>query len=238
MSKHSSFELFFQRFVEWFGGKVLPAAPVGKTADYLFAKYNVIAELKTLLVDSTSEMDEKVEKIFKAWVAESKRLPTHTVKDDKFIIELRSVEPEIARKWINLLRQQVERLVHDASSQIADTKYRENLPDARGILLICNTSNSYHNDPEGFRLILGNLLRKRDSSGALRFPHIQGSVYFSWMDVRSVNEDMYFWTPLQMKQTPEEDVSDIITFQRELQQGWYQFITETTGTQIRQHWKD
>lgn len=104
--------------------------------------------------------------------------------------------------------------------------------------MISNTSNTYHNDPVGFRLILGNLLSKRDPRGALRYPHIQGAVFFSWKDVKSLKEDMYFWAPLQMKQTPDEDVSDIINFQRDLQQGWYRFITEATGTEIRQHYKD
>lgn len=238
MSNLNSFEIFFQSFVEWFGGTVLKEASVGKTADYLFAHYGVVAELKTLLEDSTSEMDEKVKNIFDAWVAESNRLPTHTVEGVKFIIELRTVEPEIARKWINLLKQQIERLVKDANSQIADTKRRENLPSARGILLISNTSNTFHNDPIGFRLILGNLLRKRDPQGALRYPHIQGAVFFSSKDVKSLKEDMYFWAPLQMKQSANEDVSDIIKFQRDLQKGWYRFITEATGTEIRQHYRD
>ena len=237
MSKLSSFEIFFRSFVEWFGGTVLEEAPVGKTADYLFMQYNVVAELKTLLEDSTPEMNEKVKKMINAWMAESDSLPTHTIEEGKIIFELRSVEADIAHKWVDRLRQQVERLVNSANSQIAETKRRENLPNARGILLIHNTSDTYHNDPRGYRLILGNLLSKRDHLGALRYQHIQGVVYFS-KDVRSVEENMYFWTPLQMKQTPDEDVSDIIKLQRDLQQGFYRFITETTGTRIRQHWKD
>lgn len=233
-----SFEPFFHSFVEWFGGTVLQEAPEGKTADYLFKKYNVIAELKTMLEDSTFPMNEKVKIIISEWMTTYHRFPTHTSKGGNVVIELGSTEPEIARKWINLLRQQIERLVSAANSQIADTKRRENLPDARGILLISNTSNLYHNDPKGFGLILGNLLSKVDSKGALRYPDIQGAVYFSSKDVKSVNEDMYFWCPLQMKRTPDEDVSDIVAFQRDLQQGWYRFITEATGTKIRQHWTD
>jgi hypothetical protein len=216
MSKLSSFEIFFRSFVEWFGGTVLiKEAPVGKTADYLFMQYSVIAELKTLLEDSTSEMNERVKKMIVSWMAESDSLPTHTIEDGKIIFELRSVEVDIAYKWVDHLRQQVERLVKEANSQIAETKRRENLPNARGILLIHNTSNTYHNDPRGYRDILGSLLKKHDPHGSLRYPHIQGAVYFS-KDVKSVKENMPFWTPLQMKQAPDEDVSDIIKFQRDL----------------------
>lgn len=135
MSKLSPFEIFFQSFVEWFGGTVLHEAPVGKTADYLFTQYGVVAELKTLLEDSTSKMNKTVMRIRDEWIAKSNRLPTHTVEDGKIVIKIASVEPEIAREWIGLLRQQVERLVKDANSQIADTKCRENLPSARAFLI-------------------------------------------------------------------------------------------------------
>ena len=219
MSKLSPFEISFQTFVKRFGGTVLEEAPVGKTADYLFVQYNVVAELKTLLEDGKPDMDEKVKKIINAWMAESDSLPTHTMEDGKIIFALQSVEADIARKWVGRLRQQVERLVKDANSQIADTKCRQNLPHARGILLIHNTSNTYHNDPRGYRDILGSLLKKHDPHGALRYPHLQGAVFFS-KDVTSVKEDMYFWSPLQMKRTPDEDVSDIKKFQRDLQQGF------------------
>ena len=238
MSKHNQFEMYFRSFVEHFGGTVLKEAKEGKTADFLFSQYNVVAELKTLLVDSSPEMNEKVRLILSEWMAESSQLPTHTIKDGKFIIEMRSVESEIARKWLELLRQQVERLVKEANSQIADTKRRENLPSAKGLLLISNTSNTYHNDPKGFRLILGNLLSKRTPEGRLRYQDIQGAVFFSFQDVKSVNEGMYFWTPLQMKNREDDDVSDIAKFQADLRDGWYRFITETTGIEVRQHYTD
>jgi hypothetical protein len=238
MSDHNQFELYFKSFVESFGGTVLREAQDGKTADFLFSRYNVVAELKTLLVDSTPEMNKKVGQILGKWMTASSRLPTQTVEDGKFIFEMRSVEPEIAQEWINLLRQQVERLVKEANSQIADTKRRENLPSARGILLVSNTSNIYHNDPRGFRLILGNLLCKRTPEGSLRYPDIQGAVFFSAQGVKSLKENMYFWTPLQMKRSEDDDVSDIVSFQADLRDGWYRFITETTGIEVRQHFTD
>lgn len=46
---------------------------------------------------------------------------------------------------------------------------------------------------------------------------------------------MYFWANLQMKQAPDEDTSPMATFQAELQQGWYRYIEELIGIEIRQH---
>ena len=48
LKKNSTFEGIFHDFVNDFGGEVLPEAQDGCTADYLFRKQNVIAELKGL----------------------------------------------------------------------------------------------------------------------------------------------------------------------------------------------
>jgi hypothetical protein len=235
MADGNLFEMHFQGFVRHFGGRVLEEAPTGKTADFLFSAYNVIAELKTMTEDKTKEINEKVSRIVDEWSQENKRTPTGFTEGDKYIIEMKGAEPSIAEKWLNLLRQAVDRQIKDANAQVSDTKQRETLPSARGIILISNPSNRYHSDPRSYRLIIADVLGKRDEKGGLRYPHIHGAVYFSCNDVKSVRENMYFWANLQMRQTPDEDVSDIVRFQNDLQQGWYQYIEKTTGIPVRQH---
>jgi len=238
MSKSNPFEQYFRDFVASFGGTVLDEAPTGKTADYLFKDWNVIAELKTMLEDSSDEMNKKIGAVVNDWTRETGQLPTGTVAGSQYIVEMKSVEPEIVSKWFNMLRQAVERYIKEADHQIRDTKIREQMPNARGIILIGNLFNKYHNEPEDFRRIVADILRKKGSNGELRFPHIQGAVYFSAGEVKSAKENMYFWTPMQMKRTPDEDVTDIVNFQRNLRQCWYEYITQTTGIQIRQHNSD
>ena len=128
-----------------------------------------------------------------------------------------------------------EGLVRDANRQIRDTKARLQLSSTKGIILIANESNLYHDHPDSFRQLVAEVLRKRTPDGRLRFPYINGAVYFSLKNVVSRDEGMYFWANLQIQQTPEEDVSSIAAFQKDLQQAWYNYIEKTIGVQVRQH---
>jgi hypothetical protein len=129
----------------------------------------------------------------------------------------------------------MDTLVRDSNRQVRDTKIRMGLPAAKGMILIANQSNFYHDHPDSFRRLIAEILRKRTNSGALRYPHINAAVYFSFQGVMSRDEGMNFWANLQMKQAPDEDVSSIIRFQKHLQQAFYQYIEKTTGIKVRQH---
>jgi hypothetical protein len=235
MPSGNPFEQEFKKFVRYFGGTVLEEAPRGRTADFLFSTYNTLVELKTLSEDKTQEINNKVSSFVADWIRENGHPPKGFMDGERYIVELRGVERPIAEKWLNLLRQAVDRLVKDANAQISETKQRERMPNARGILLIHNPLNRYHNDPKSFRLLVADALRKKDPRGNLRYPHIHGGVYFSTNDVQSPKEDMYFWANFQMQRTPNEDISDIVRFQKDLQQGWYRYIEEVMGIQVRQH---
>ncbi|MGB8538635.1 MAG: hypothetical protein WCD57_19585 [Acidobacteriaceae bacterium] len=56
----STFEAEFKAFVEYFGGEVVPEEATARSADYVFRKYNVVAELKCLVVDQTPETKRKL----------------------------------------------------------------------------------------------------------------------------------------------------------------------------------
>jgi len=229
VKKLNPFESFFCEFVKDFGGEVLPEAQDGYTADYLFRSQNIIAELKTLTVDQTDDINRKLTPKVLEWIRKNGQIPTGLIKDREHIVAFKDMPSEIQLCWLKLLKASVEGLVRDANRQIRDTKHRMHLHSSRGMMLIANGSNLYHDHPDSFRRLIAEVLRKRTPTGDLRFPHINGAVYFSFDDVKSRDERMYFWANLQMKHAPDEDTSPVATFQAELQQGWF------IGIEVRQH---
>ncbi|MGB9490619.1 MAG: hypothetical protein WCA92_09150 [Terriglobales bacterium] len=229
------FESFFHDFVREFGGEVLPESPEGQTADYFFRNESIVAELKTLAVDQTADIDRKLTPKVLEWIKKNGRIPSGAVENGKHHVAFKDMPPEIQIYWLRLLKAAVEPLIRDANGQIRDTKHRMDARSAKGLVLIANGSNLYHDHPDSFRRLIAEVLRKRTPTGDLRFPHINAAVYFSFNDVKSRDESMYFWANLQMKHAPDEDTSPIATFQAELQQGWYEYIQTYTGIEIRQH---
>jgi hypothetical protein len=225
-----TFEALFRVFVKDFGGDVLPEALSGHTADYFFPGDNIIAELKTLTEDTTGKMKLKLQPRVRAWIRKHGKWPQGFIDENQYIMELKNAPAEIAQHWLRFLRGQADHLISDANRQIRDTKKRLDLPLAKGLILIANEANLYHNDPESYRLILANILQKRMPDGSLRFPHLHGAVYFSPLGgIQTRCEGMYFWANLI-------DVNDSPTaiFQSRLREGWYAFL-EKTGTRVRQY---
>jgi len=171
------------------------------------------------------------------WVKKNHRVPEGTQVDGKLIIEISKAPPEIQEVWLKLIRGPAEDLIKQANRQIRDTKERMSLPLAKGVILIANDGNHYQNHPESFRRLLAEILRKRTKSRELRFEHIHAGVYFSFGRVKSRDENMNFWANFQMQRHPEEDLSQIVRFQTELQQGFYKFIEKVFQVPVRQHTK-
>jgi|SRR6185312_2732683 hypothetical protein len=235
VKKLNPFESFFHEFVKEFGGEVLHEARDGHTADYLFRNHGIIAELKTLTVDQTDDINKKLTPKILEWIRTNGRVPSGLIQGGKYSVIFKDMPKQIQDSWLSLLKSAVEPLIRHANRQIRETKHRMNLGSAKGMILVANGSNLYHDHPDSFRRLIAELLRKRTATGDLRFPHINGTVYFSFNDVKSRDENMYFWMNLQMKQAPDEDTSPIATFQAELQQGWYHYIEKSTGIKVRQH---
>ena len=235
VKKSNPFESFFHDFVRDFGGEVLPEAQEGSTADYFFRSQDVVAELKTLTVDQTEDVNRKLTPRVLEWIKKNGRIPPGLVEGGKHLVTFKDMPREIQILWWNLLIAAVEPWIRDANKQIRDTKLRMNLGSAKGMMLIANGSNLYHDHPDSFRRLIAEVLRKRTPTGDLRFPHINAAVCFSFDDVKSRDEGMYYWANLQMKQTPDEDTGPIATFQAELQQSWYRYIEKLIGIEVRQH---
>jgi hypothetical protein len=237
--KYTDFELIFREFILDFGGGVLPEAPAaGQTADYLFRTDNIIAELKTMTQDQTERMNQKLTPLVEQWILKNRRRPKGVIEGDKFLVEIRDMPPEIQEPWLKMLKASAEDSIKEANRQIRETKKRESLPSAKGLILIANPGNPYHNVPEDYRRLMAEVLRKRTQSGELRFDNIHGGVYFSVADVKSRKEQMYFWANLQMKRTSDDDVTALAQFQQRLQQAWYKWIEKNTQLKVRQHYRD
>jgi hypothetical protein len=220
----------FHKFVADFGGEILPEAPNVRTADYYFRESNVIAELKTLTEDVTEKMNQKLSPIVLTWIRKNGLLPG-SIKGRQFIMDMKNMPTEIFDEWMRLMKTPIDHLVAQANRQIRDTKERFNLMPAMGLIIIANEANQYHNDPDSYRLLILSVLGKRATDGSRRFPNVDGAVYFSPLGgVQSRAEKMYYWANLIDKTgTP------FAKFQRDLRQGWYEYIEKESGIKIRQH---
>jgi hypothetical protein len=235
VKKQNTFESIFKEFVTEFGGEILQESSVSRTADYFFRGHNIIAELKCLMKDQTDAMNTKVASIVQDWVRRNKKLPPGSIQGDQFIYEIKNQPKEIQDAWLAVLRKPVEDLVGAAHGQIRDTKELLNLSSAKGLVLIFNDNNVLHNSPKDYARLIATVVRKRTPEGVLRYPHIQGVVYFSFVSVKARDEGMSFWLPIQVKNKMEDDASDIEQFQLELREGWYAFVGKKFGKPVRQH---
>lgn len=204
MRKPNPFESIFHEFVTLFGGQVLSKASDGHTADYFFPRQNIVAELKSLTVDQTAGIEGKLIPKVEEWEREHRQRLPGTIEGNKYFVAFAGMPREIQEFWLKLLKAPVEVLMRDANRQIRDTKERMRLPSAAGLVIVANEHNLYHDDPHSYRLLIGEVLRKRTSLRTLRYPHIHGAVCFSVGDVKTRNEGMYFWANLQMKRTLDE----------------------------------
>jgi hypothetical protein len=232
MKPQDEFEALFRSFVKEFGGEILPEPCDTKIADYLFRSQNIVAELKCLVVDQTAEMNNKVTRAVKDLAQQNEALLS--LCDGK-PLEIAKAPKEISDPWLKILIAPIENVIRDANRQIRSTKERLSLPFARGLLLVFNQGNLLHNHPQDFRLLAWSILRKRTPDGELRFPHIHAVVYFSFETVKARQQNMSFWAPMLLPRTPDEDVTQMKQFQKDLQQGWYAYVEKTFGRPVRQH---
>lgn len=165
MTQHSQFEDSFRTFVEEFGGEVLPEPSDAKSADYLFRKQNIVAELKCLVQDQTVKVNQKLNPVVNAWIKKHSQYPPGSFESGKYIIEIKNAPPEIREAWLKMLVAPLSDLIAEANRQIRATIRRYTLKDAKGMVLIFNEGNPLHNRPEDYKQLLVHVLRKRVRGG-------------------------------------------------------------------------
>jgi hypothetical protein len=236
VTQHSQFEDRFRTFVEGFGGEVLPEPSDAKTADYLFRKQNIVAELKCLVQDQTDKINQKLNPVVNAWIKKHNRYPPGSFESGKYIIEIKNAPPEIRDAWLKMLVAPLSDLIAEANRQIRATIRRHKLKDAKGMVLIFNEGNPLHNRPEDYKQLLVHVLRKRVRGGVgRRFPHLHAAVYFSFETIKHPTRDMSFWSEIKIQVSSDDDVTPIQQFQKELKGAWFKYLEKTTGRIVRNH---
>jgi hypothetical protein len=245
----STFEAEFKAFVEYFGGEVVPEEATARSADYVFRKYKVVAELRCLVVDQTSETKRKLSEIIEQRIIEQRRaVPPQEPDPNVPLLRCRSANGEnstipfdekFQRAWINVLNATFESRIRDANQQIGATKERLSLPSAHGVVLLFNEGNPLHAArPQHFGRLVGELIQKPRSGERRHFPYIQGIIYFS-LRVPTFDEQtqkrMPFWFPAQVQ---GDSVEEIKHFQEDLKRGWYQYIEKMSGAAVVSHHRE
>ena len=217
----NDFENFFREFVRDFGGEFV-AEGDEKSADFVFRQDNVIAELKTLQKDARLEHAEKVQQLANDWMRRGLVLLYGRPR-----ISLRALPPVCQKEWLQVLIPPVENIIRKANQQIRSSKDALSLPQASGLLLIANDGNFLHTEPADYLNIVALVLKKKDSNGKPKFPHIDGIVYFSYR-VASSNEPFPFWAPAHV----HPDDTEVISFQEKLRAGWFSYVARVNGIPV------
>jgi hypothetical protein len=230
---NSEFEAVFRAFVKDFGGEILPEGRQ-RSADYFFRPYNVVGELKCLVVDQTPHALRKLG----ALISEHRAaLPPQPSQED--ILHLFTCNERFRRGWGKALLAPIDNLVRHANQQICATKEHLSVPSAHGVVLLFNEGNPLHaHSLQDYMRLVGNVIQKPDG-GARRFPHIDGVIYFSLGTVEVFDEQtqsyMPFWFPAQVS---GDSVAEVRRFQDDLKKGWYQHVERKTGAPVVSHHRE
>lgn len=215
------FEAVFRAFVRSFGGEIVSENEL-QSADFFFAKDDVVAELKTLQEDARREHAEKLTAALNDW-ARRGLLPRvyGTTR-----ISLRDDLPQDCQpEWLKIFEAPIENIIKKANRQIRSTKQAKRCPEARGLLLIANDGNLLHTSPRDYMNFVARVLAKKAKDGAPRFPHIHGVVYFSYR-IRSRDEGLPFWISGYTSRGGDPHMT---AFQHRLLSGWFSYLSRITS---------
>jgi hypothetical protein len=166
-------------FVKGIGGELISELVGNNTppssADYLFRRYNVIAELKTLQVDSFGDpLCRKLGARMGDWLTNSRLLPYGTTRFDS-----KRLSPESQNEMFDVIAAPLKNhVVYSASKQIESTKEVLSMPDAKGLLWVASDGNEAL-QPDAVWFLLKRILQKRHENGALCYSNIHGLAYFN-----------------------------------------------------------
>jgi hypothetical protein len=162
-----------------------------RSADFLFRRHNVIAELKALEADSLGES-------FRRKLGE--RAAERQRKDQLLVygtarIDSHRLPLACQHELLDLMAAPLQRIVKAADAQIASTKKILGLPAARSLLWIASDVNQ-DLQPDTVWYLVTRILRKTQGDGTPQYRHIQGMAYFSARMIAEVPQTtlpVLFW---------------------------------------------
>ncbi len=112
-----------------------------ENADIVLRNDNVIIEIKTLMEDPRDkhEFHVKHTAMYQKWVAAGK-VPAQ--RGSTITIKTSEIPVDCAREYLKSITVSVKTAVKKANNQIKATKLSLGMPDAAGLLVVCNTGNS------------------------------------------------------------------------------------------------
>lgn len=214
------FESHFRTVVLRVGGELIPESE-SLTADFLFAKENIIAELKTFQEDARQDHAIKLQQLVDDWI--KRRL---LIAYGRPRISLQHLNPVCQKEWLKVLQAPVQEIVRKANRQIRTTKQSLSRADAKGLLVVANDGNFLQTSPTDYMILVSRVLQKKTQSGERQYPHISGVVYFSFR-VPSRDEGLPFWVNGDINGDTE-----IRGLQLKLKRGWFSYLGQITGRPV------
>jgi hypothetical protein len=162
MNVHINTEAEFDACVKSIGGikvsELFQGSPTFDNADYWFEKYNVVAELKCLSEDKSTDkyIQEKTELIIRKYLPESKIVVFGTCR-----VTTDKLSPACTKEIAELYRKPIRGAMKKANRQIRETKKELKVESAQGLLILVNDENTAV-DPSRINWILAETFR-RDS---------------------------------------------------------------------------
>lgn len=142
--RHIDIQKEFGQFVREIGGKVLedalpPQQRNFSNADYVFESQNVIAELKILTRDQSTDsaLQEKLEELYFAATRQGLVEPTFGT----VTVNTRDFPDSLQRQYLDAHKAPISTLVKKANKQIKATKRHLHMPNAKGLLILFNDGN-------------------------------------------------------------------------------------------------
>ena len=116
--------------------EINPEAGKALNADIVFQNENIILEVKTLMSDPTerAEYNQSVAAIYSRWAGR----PGVPIIYGRRTINSKDVPREMGFELLRTLAEPIRRGVTRANNQIKQLKVSLNMPEAHGVLLLCN----------------------------------------------------------------------------------------------------
>ncbi len=211
-------------YVEEFGGeliKKLISNPNFDNADYLFRKYKVVAELKTLEKDffSTENYKKKINELYAKWIKEG-LVPRLW---GKAIIQTQNLPAQCQLEFTNIVKKPLESRISKANKQIKKTKEHFGIEDYKGVLILVNDGN-YSLESDAIMYLVNRIVNTQCTS-------IDSTIHFTLnmrADMPKIDKDILVW--IDMHRNGTDGVSR--EFLNDFRDRWFKVLEKKTAENL------
>lgn len=225
---HSIIDPFVRRVDGEVVSELVPNSNPKPSADYLFRKHNVIAELKALQYGGFVErFHRKFSDLIEKWDRQGRVRIYGTTR-----ISSSQLPIDCQHEMFDALGEPFQKHIFVAANkQIRSTKQVLGLPDAKGLLWVASDGNEDIR-PDVVWYVLTRTLQKKKQNGDRAFSNIDGVAYFNPRmpaQADNIKEPIVFWFS---GPRTRDDVS-MIRCLHELREEWSKYLAWAHGIHIR-----